>query len=199
MAKRVFAIVGSYRRGGVTDSAVDAILEGAREKGAETHKIYLLDKHIEFCNNCRACTQEPGPVRGKCAQKDDMEAILNEMEAADSIVLGSPINFFNVTAIFRCFLERLVVYAYWPWKGVMGPAGRIKKQTKKAVLVISSAAPGVFIPIGTGAPKAMKTAAQCVGAQVVGKLYIGLSSREPHPKLSLREAARARRMGARLA
>jgi len=198
MAKRVFAIVGSYRKGGMVDSAVEEILEGARERGAETNKIYLLDKHIEFCNNCRSCMQEPGAARGTCPLHDDMAGILDEMDAADSIVLGSPVNYFNATAIFRRFLERMAVYAYWPWYAKM-PVGRIKQQTKKAVLVISSAAPRLFIPIATGAPKALQTAAMSVGARTVGKLYIGLSSREPHPKLSAREISRARKMGARLA
>jgi NAD(P)H-dependent FMN reductase len=198
MAKRIFAIVGSYRKGGMVDSAVDAILEGAREKGAATHKIYLLDKHIEFCTNCRSCMQEPGPVRGKCVHQDDMNAILDEMEAADALVIGSPVNFFNTTAIFRRFLERLAVYAYWPW-GKERPDGRIKQQTKKAVLVISSAAPGFLIPLATGAPKALKAAAQVIGARTVGKLCIGLSSRGPQPKLSARKAAVARKMGAALA
>jgi len=198
MANRVFAIVGSYRKNGVVDSAVEQVLEGARERGAQTSKIYLLDKHIEFCNNCRSCTQEPGTVRGTCPLHDDMAEILDEMDAADSIVLGSPVNYFNTTAIFRRFLERMACYAYWPWNA-KSPVGRVKQQTRKAIFVISSAAPRFFIPIATGAPRAMKLAATSVGARAVGKLYIGLSSQEPHPKLSAREIARARKMGASLA
>jgi multimeric flavodoxin WrbA len=38
----VVAIIGSYRRGGITDQAVDAVLEGARAGGARTEKIYLI-------------------------------------------------------------------------------------------------------------------------------------------------------------
>ena len=59
---KITAIVGTYRKGGVTDSAVDEILAAAREAGAETTKIYLIDKHVEFCTNCRTCTQEEGPT-----------------------------------------------------------------------------------------------------------------------------------------
>ena len=83
MSTRVVAIVGSYRRGGITDSAVQAILEGAREKGAETHTIYLTDLHLEFCKNCRECSQKPGPERGQCTQLDDLEPILTQIEAAE--------------------------------------------------------------------------------------------------------------------
>ena len=74
MSARVVAIVGSYRRGGATDSAVEAVLEGARVKGAETQTFRLTEQHIEFCRNCRACTQLPGAERGRCEQQDDLEA-----------------------------------------------------------------------------------------------------------------------------
>jgi multimeric flavodoxin WrbA len=60
----ITAIVGSYRKGGTVDTVIDAILSAAREAGAETSKVYLIDKHIEFCTNCRACTQPEGPYRG---------------------------------------------------------------------------------------------------------------------------------------
>ena len=66
MSSKVVAIVGSYRKGGAIDTAVEAVLEGAREKGAQTHTIYLTDQHIEFCTNCRKCTQPPGEERVKC-------------------------------------------------------------------------------------------------------------------------------------
>ena len=81
MSSKVVAIVGSYRKGGTIDSAVESVLEGAREKGAQTHIIYLRDQHIEFCTNCRQCTQKPGTERGKCIQQDDLEQILQEIEA----------------------------------------------------------------------------------------------------------------------
>ena len=57
MGKKIVAIVGSYRKGRTIDTAVSEVLRGAADRGAATEKIYLIDKHIEFCNNCRACTQ----------------------------------------------------------------------------------------------------------------------------------------------
>ena len=43
MAKKVVAVVGSYRKEGITDSAVLAILGAARERGAETRILYLSE------------------------------------------------------------------------------------------------------------------------------------------------------------
>jgi multimeric flavodoxin WrbA len=70
---KLVAIVGSYRKGGIIDTAIDEVLTAAKEEGAETVKIYLIDKHIEFCTNCRTCTQQEGLERGKCIIQDDMD------------------------------------------------------------------------------------------------------------------------------
>lgn len=197
MAVKVVAIVGSYRKGGTVDTAVDAVLEGAREHGAETRKIYLIDQHIEYCRNCRSCTLEAGETRGKCVIEDDVAGILKEIEGADAIVLGSPVNFYNVTAVFRKFLERLVGAVYWPWEQ-WGPKPRIKRMQRKAVLISSLAAPGIFLPFATGVPKALRVAANCLGARPVAKLWIGLAAQSTKANVSDRVLRRAKRVGAGL-
>ena len=198
MRARVVAVVGSYRNGGVTDRAVDAVLEGARILGAQTRTFYLAEQHIEFCRNCRECTQGPGVERGPCKQNDNLETILKEIEAADAVVLASPVNYYNVTALFRRFLERLLGYTYWPW-GQNGPSLRNKRQPRKAVLVAAAGMPGFLIPLATGAARALGLAARMVGARPVGKLWVGLAAGEARPTLSAGTVERARRLGARLA
>ena len=108
-------------------------------------KIYLIDKHIEFCTNCRTCTQQEGSQRGQCPIDDDMQGILQQIERSDAIVLASPMNFWTVTAVMKRFIERLVCFAYWPW-GRHAPKIRKRRKTKRAVVVISSAAPLVVGP-----------------------------------------------------
>lgn len=197
MSRKVVAIVGSYRTGGTIDQAVEAVLEGARDSGAITQTVQLRNCRIEFCTNCRHCMQQPGETRGKCLQQDDLEPILSGIEAADAVVLGSPVNAYNATAIFRRFMERLVGYGYWPW-GQDAPKIRSKKRSRKAVLVASAAMPGFLIPFATGAPRALRAAASLLGAKPVGKLWIGLSAREEHQRISPQTRQRARQLGARL-
>lgn len=197
MSKKIVAIVGSYRKGGTVDRVVEAVLDGAREKGAETQTIHLTDQHIEFCINCRQCTQAPGAERGKCAQQDDLEAILQQIEAADAIVLGSPVNYYNATAIFRRFMERLLGFAYWPPNWM--PRPRKKSLPRKAVLVASAAMPGFLIPLATGAARALRVTSKMLGAKPVGSLCIGFAALDPYHALKPRTLERARRMGMRLA
>ena len=138
---KITAILGTYRKDGVIDAAVEEILSAAREAGAETSKVYLIDRHIEFCTNCRVCTQQEGDSRGQCRLDDGIKELLDEIERSDAIVLASPMNFWTVTAVMKRFIERLVCYAYWPW-GMHGPKIRNKLKTKWAVVVVASAAPG---------------------------------------------------------
>jgi len=194
MRKKIVAIVGGYRKEGTVDSAVEAILAGARERGAATHVIYLTECHIEPGNG----TQEPGPKQGKGLEPDDMEPLLEEIEAADAVVLGSPVNCGTTTPVFRRFEERLLGFGYRPC-GRMTPRGRLKALPRKAVLVASSPMPGFLIPLFTGTMTALKTAAGMLHARPVGRMYIGLASGEPHRALSARTLRRARRLGLRLA
>jgi NAD(P)H-dependent FMN reductase len=198
VAQKVIAIVGSYRKGGITNKAVQAILGAAREKGAETRILYLADQHLEFCTNCRRCTQEPGLQRGTCVQQDDLQSILAEIDSADVLVLGSSVNYWNATALFRKFMERLIGATYWPWGGA-APKPRNKRLTRKAVLVASASMPGFCIPLLTGAARALRITAKCLGIKTVATLWIGLSAKQPNQELSPRALARARRIGLSLA
>jgi len=49
--------------------------------------------------------QAPGEARGKCKLHDDLEPCFRAIDEADAVVLGSPVNCYNVTAIFRRFME----------------------------------------------------------------------------------------------
>ena len=198
MRRKVVAIVGTYRKSGMSGAAVEAVLEAARESGAETHTIYLTEHPIEFCTNCRECMQQAGVERGRCVQHDGLEPILEEIETADAIVLGSPVNCGDVTAIFRRFMERLVGFGYWPW-GRKAPVARMKTRRRKAVFVATSAMPGFLIPVATGAGKALRMTADLLGAHPVGRLWIGLAAMEPHQPLPSRARKRARRLGRKLA
>jgi multimeric flavodoxin WrbA len=198
MGKNIVAIIGSYRKDGVTNSAVEAILAGAREKGARTNIIYLTEQHIEFCTNCRRCSQTPGSDRGICPQNDDLQSILKQIESADGLVLSSPVNCGNVTAIFRRFMERLMGFAYWPW-GQPSPSTRRKSRNINAVLVSASAMPALVMPLFTGAARALKQTAAVLGARVIGTQWIGLAAQKPHYELSGSELVRARKLGYRLA
>lgn len=194
---KVMGISGSYRKGGVIDQAIDEILAGARENGAETVKRHLIDTHMEFCTNCRTCTQQEGPRRGECVLFDDMSALLDEIENSDALVLGSPMNYGTITAVMKRFIERLVCFVYWPW-GMNGPKPRNTRKHKRAVVVASAAMPALMARLMTRMVGPLKDAAGLLGAKVIGVLFIGLAARDPHPEIEERLKKKARRLGRKL-
>lgn len=195
---KILAINGSYRDDGITDQAVDALAQAVRDNGAEVEVVLLREHHIEFCLNCRECTQQPGEAPGICVQHDGMQALVDKIEQADGYIFAAPTNFGSVTALFKRFMERLVVYGYWPW-GAHAPkfrkAGRPKK---KAILISSCAAPGFIGRWVYGTHKQLKVTAQTVGAKAVGTLFTGLISGEPHADLPVRVQAKIKRLAAKI-
>ncbi len=195
---KVTAIVGSYRKGGVIDRIVEEVLASAREHGAEADKIYLLDKRIEFCTNCRHCTQSEGSQRGQCVVADEMGSLLDTIEHSDALVLASPMNFGTVTALMKRFIERLIPFAYWPW-GMAAPKLRLEQKSKRAVIVASSAAPALLARLSSSMVGLLKKAAAVVGARPIGILFIGLAARQLQQPLSATTRRKARLLGQRLA
>lgn len=196
--KRIIAIVGTYRKNGIIDQAVNEVLASAKEAGAEISKISLLDRNIEFCGNCRACTQQQDIRRGGCVIGDEMCAVLDEIEQADAIVIASPVNFGTVTAVMKKFIERLVCFAYWPW-GKPAPRIRDKRKARKAVVISSSAAPAILTRLFTKINKQLKTAAGLLGAEIIGVLVMGMAAQSPQQTISERQRQKARRLGKKLA
>lgn len=194
---KVTAIVGSYRKGGIIDKAIDVILASASEEGAEVTKIYLIDKHIEFCTNCRACMQQERLSRGACVIADDMNTVLNEIERSDAIILASPMNLGTVTAVMKRFMERLVCYVYWPW-GVNVPKVRNKQKQKRAIVVASSAAPALIARLSTQIVGQLKNASSLLGARPIGVLFVGLAAREQRQEIGERSRKIARCLGKKL-
>jgi multimeric flavodoxin WrbA len=80
-------------------------------EGAKT-KLYNLDD-LDFtgCISWFACKQSGKKSYGHCALKDDLAPILEKIEKAGAVIIGSPICLGITTGVTRCSLERLI-YPY---------------------------------------------------------------------------------------
>ncbi len=195
---RVLAINGSYRDDGITDQAIDAAVNALNLSGAEVETVLLREYEIEFCLNCRACTQEPGENPGQCVHDDRMRELIEKIEQADGYILAAPTNMGSVTAIFKRFMERLTVYGYWPW-GAPAPVYRKAKVPKKKALLISScAAPGLMGRWLLGTNKQLKMTARTIGAESVGTLFTGLVAGAADTRLPVRARRRAETLAKKL-
>ncbi len=97
---RLLGIGGSPRRGGNTDLLLAEVLRGA-SRGAEVKTIILSDLNIAPCQHCDDCLKT-----GDCTTRDDMQLVYRELEAADRLVLASPLYFMGVTAQLKAMIDR---------------------------------------------------------------------------------------------
>ncbi len=162
---RILAVVGSPRKGGNTDILVDAVIDGAREGGAEVEKIYLSDLKLNFCRGCEVCT-DVKPWRG-CVQKDDMPKVHEALARCEAFIVGTPVYFFGPSAQTKVFLDRWVALLESDDGGTRPHALR----GKRMALVITY---GDTEPFAAGAHNVFGTfrdAAAYIGVELVGAVH----------------------------
>ncbi|MBE6038413.1 MAG: flavodoxin family protein [Anaerofustis stercorihominis] len=101
--KNVLILSGSPRKNGNSDTLCNEFLRGAVDAGNDVEKIFLDEKNIGFCKGCMYCRTHDG----KCVIDDDAAEILDKFEAADVIVLASPVYFYSIVAQMKTFIDRM--------------------------------------------------------------------------------------------
>ncbi len=108
---RVLGIVGSMRKEGNTGKLVEAVLGAVKEAKPRmrTQTVHLSELEIGPCRGCYdVCAKTPY----KCVVKDGFQGLLQKMEDADGIVIGSPL-YFPVPSRLVALCERLVCLAFF--------------------------------------------------------------------------------------
>ena len=99
MSKKVLILSSSPRRNGNSDLLCNEFMRGAAEAGHQVEKIFLKDKHINYCTGCSVCSMYGKP----CPQKDNTAEVIEKMIAA---AIGSFANE-NVYLPIRDYLNGL--------------------------------------------------------------------------------------------
>ena len=115
--KKVYAINGSPRKNRNTAKMLDKALEGVKSEfpDAEVERINLFDLNFTSCKSCFACKRKDEKFKGVCALKDDLTPVLEKINKADGIIIGSPIYFHTITGYLHCFYERWC-FPYFQYK-----------------------------------------------------------------------------------
>ena len=105
--KHVVAINASPRTSWNTSTLVRAAAQGAASEGAEItmFDLYTLPKY-SGCISCFGCKTDKH--KGVCVCQDGLTPLLQAIQKADGLILGTPNYLGDATAAFRALYERLI-------------------------------------------------------------------------------------------
>ena len=99
---KVLLINGSPKPNGNTALALKEMAEIFAQEGIEAEIIQVGNKDIRGCIACGSCGKT-----GKCVFDDMVNEIAPKFEAADGLVIGSPVYYAGANATLMAFLQRL--------------------------------------------------------------------------------------------
>jgi multimeric flavodoxin WrbA len=85
-----------------TRKLVQAVLDGAKSKGAIVELVDLSRLKMEYCNACGICYET-----GRCVKKDDLQILYKKILSADGLVMASPNYFHSITAQMKTLIDRM--------------------------------------------------------------------------------------------
>lgn len=111
MTYSILGISGSPVKKGNVETLLDRAMEGLPAKKIEREVMHLSGLKIQDCIHCNFCLtkQRPGKY---CSLKDDAQTIFEKAEAADIIVLASPVYFMRSSARMAALLDRFRVFVF---------------------------------------------------------------------------------------
>lgn len=102
---KVVAFNCSPRREGNTARLLEAVLAELRADGIATETFSLAGKRVHGCRACMKCRET---LDRRCSGiKDSISECIEAVDAADGIVVGSPVYFADITPEAKALIDRL--------------------------------------------------------------------------------------------
>ena len=99
---KVLILNGSPRVGGNTAVALEEMVKVFEREGIETEVVQIGNRDIRGCIACGSCGRN-----GRCAFDDAVNEIAPKFEAADGLVVASPVYYASANATLIACLDRL--------------------------------------------------------------------------------------------
>jgi len=115
----VVMVNGSTRRNGSTQAALDVVAEALSREGIRSETFWVGNAPVRDCTACRACRK----LDNACTFGDDLvNPLIRSIQAADGLLLASPVYFSNVTGAMHSVLNRVFYSSARAFKGKAGAA-----------------------------------------------------------------------------
>ena len=99
---KVLIITGSPRIGGNTAKALDEMVKIFESEGVEVENVQIGNQAVRGCVACNSCSRT-----GKCVFDDVVNELAPKFEAADGLVVASPVYYASANATLIACLDRL--------------------------------------------------------------------------------------------
>ena len=99
---KVLLINGSPKANGCTATALQEIIQVLEREGIETELVHVGNQPIRGCIACRSCAKN-----GRCVFDDLVNEVAPKFEAADGLIIGSPVYYSSPNGTLISFLDRL--------------------------------------------------------------------------------------------
>jgi multimeric flavodoxin WrbA len=157
MSKNILILKGSPRERGNSSVLADQLAAGAKSAGAEVDSIYLHGLDIRACDACDLCGLGKG-----CVVNDDMQDLYPKIEAADAIVLASPVYWFTFSAQMKLCIDRCYAYQANDWNEMRG---------KQYALILTYGDTDLYTSGGINAINTFETMCRFLKAEIAGMVY----------------------------
>lgn len=110
---KFYVLNGSPRKNHNTAKILECAVEGIKSvlPDAQINWIHVYDLSYSGCVSCYGCKRVNGRSYGKCAKRDSISGLLEDISEGDGLLIGSPVFFHGIPGQMRAFLERLL-YPY---------------------------------------------------------------------------------------
>lgn len=152
-----------------TDGRISKALKQVSDGLANSESIFVHNMDVFPCKGCMACRET-----GRCIVfQDDASGFGEKLSKADTVIVGSPVHWANMSAMLKMLFDRNVP-AFFSKSASGLPMG--KHKGKKVYIVTASSTPFVF-DILSGQSRGMFRSVAAIfktgGFKVAGKLRLG--------------------------
>ncbi len=99
---KVLLINGSPRANGNTALSMKEMAKVFEQEGVEAEIVHVGNKPVRGCVGCGGCAK-----KGKCVFDDVVNEVAAKFEAADGLVVGSPVYYAGPNATVQALMDRL--------------------------------------------------------------------------------------------
>jgi multimeric flavodoxin WrbA len=111
MTYKILGISGSPVKKGNVETFLQRTLASLPHKNLQYEAVHLSGLKVKDCIHCNFCLTKQ--TEGKyCSLRDDAQAIFEQAQAADIIILASPVYFMRSSARLAALIDRFRVFVF---------------------------------------------------------------------------------------